>query len=70
MSVKSQLTGTVVSASTSANVVSATCEISTITPRRFNSRTTSWPKLVNPLCRGLSVEESAQLLFLKWVSVR
>ena len=60
------MTGTVVSSSTSANVLSATCEMSTITPRRFSSRTTSLPKSVSPLCAGLSVDESAQSLFLKW----
>ena len=64
------MTGTVVSSRTSANVLSATCEMSTITPSRFSSRTTSLPKSVRPLCFGLSVDESAQLLFLKCVSVR
>ena len=63
------MTGTVVSAMTSAKVLSATCEMSTIMPSRFISRTTSLPKSVRPLCFGVSVDESAQLLFLKCVSV-
>src|SRR5260370_29326450 len=43
--------------------------MSTITPRRFISRTTSLPKSVSPLCTALSVDESAHSSFPLCVSV-
>ena len=46
-----------------------TCEMSTSMPSRFISRTTSFPNGVSPPCAAVSVAESAQSLFLPWVSV-
>jgi hypothetical protein len=58
------ISGALVVSIASKNVLSATCEMSTITPSRFISRTTSLPKAVRPLWAALSVDESGQLLFL------
>ncbi len=57
--------------SASQKVLSATCEISTIMPRRFISCTTSLPKGERPLLGllAMSPEESAQWLLLVWVRV-
>ena len=68
------ITGRVVTASTSRTVSSATCEMSTIIPRRFISRTTSRPKSVRPPCTPAigpnnPPEESAQSVCLVWVRV-
>ena len=55
------ITGRVAMASTSRTVSSATCEMSTIIPRRFISRTTSRPKSVRPPCTpGDGSEQSAR----------
>ena len=62
--------GALLVSSASQNVLSATCEMSTITPSRFSSRTTSLPNAVRPLCAGLSPDESAQLVFTLCDSVR
>ncbi len=51
-------------------IVSAeTCEMSTIMPIRFISRTTSSPKFVRPPCLASSVAESAQSIVSAWVRV-
>ena len=63
------MTGAVLIASTSSNVASETCEMSTIMPRRFISRTTSRPKSLRPALLGVSVDESAQSTFTLCVSV-
>src|SRR5262252_100493 len=67
-------TGAVLTSRASQNVLSATCEISTIMPRRFISRTTSLPKSVRPLWCAILVslispEESAHSLVLDQVNV-
>src|ERR1700722_10399456 len=66
--------GALLTASASQNVLSAVCEISTIIPSRFISRTTCLPNGVRPLwcsipALSISPEESAQLLVLVWVRV-
>lgn len=63
------MTGFVVTRNTSSKVLSDTCEMSTIMPMVFISRTTCLPNSVSPLCSGFPVDESAQSLLRKWVSV-
>jgi hypothetical protein len=63
------ITGARLTSSASKNVLSATCEMSTIMLSRFISRTTSLPNVVSPSCAGLSPEESAQAVFSECVSV-
>jgi hypothetical protein len=63
-------TGRVVTARAWCIVAGATCERSTIMPMRFISATTPRPNSDNPSWRGVSVAESAQLLFRLWVRVR
>src|SRR2546426_12421014 len=58
------ITGALLAASASSNVLSETWEISTIMPSRFIRWTTCRPKSVRPFQRGLSVAESAQPVFL------
>ena len=50
--------------SASKNVLSETCEMSTIIPSRFISRTTCLPKSVSPLCSGGWPELSAHGVLL------
>ena len=64
------MTGAFVTSSVSKNVLSATCEMSTIIPSRFSSRTTSLPNGVRPSCAGLSPDESAHGVLSECVSVR
>src|ERR1019366_6860941 len=62
--------GARLASSASQNVLSETCETSTIIPSRFISWTTSLPNGERPLLGLLSSpEESAQWLLLVWVSV-
>ena len=53
----------------SQNVLSDTWEMSTTIPSRFISRMTSRPNRLSPLFLTASVDASAQLFVLKWVSV-
>ena len=64
-----KITGATDVTSASRMVVAATCERSTSMPRRFISRTTSWPKAVRPPTAGSSVAESAHAMLSLWVRV-
>lgn len=63
-------TGARVVSSASKNVLSETCEMSTIIPRRFSSRTTSLPNDVRPSWAGASPDESAHCVLRECVKVR
>ena len=63
------MTGASVTRSAAIMVPSETWEMSTIMPRRFISRTTSWPNLLSPPCFGASVAASAQGVVPLWVRV-
>jgi len=64
-----KITGACVVSSAAFMVSGDTWERSTSMPSRFISCTTARPNGVSPRCTGLSVAESAQSVFLPWVSV-
>ena len=64
-----KITGASVTSSTALIAAGDTCEMSTIIPSRFISRTTSRPNGESPPCRGMAVAASAQSVLAKCVSV-
>jgi len=64
------ITGARLVSMTSQNVLSETCDTSTIIPRSFSVVTTFRPNAVRPLVRAGSLAESAHVTFTVCVRVR